>query len=196
MHKIFKPRPRYGSDVSGKGSTYSSSGFNPRSREGSDIVDTRGETYIDVSIHAPAKGATSIVNIHSIFKFCFNPRSREGSDPEGGCRTSHFREFQSTLPRRERRLKRCILVGLLKFQSTLPRRERRINTKSGTRVRKFQSTLPRRERPGGFRWRIGSRKGFNPRSREGSDASCMKEEKKNNVSIHAPAKGATHYGRN
>ena len=55
--------------------------FNPRSREGSDEIPppTRGNATL-VSIHAPAKGATSgTVKI---------------ADPE--------QEFQSTLPRRER----------------------------------------------------------------------------------------------
>ena len=54
----------------------------------------------------------------------------------------------------------------------------------------FQSTLPRRERPEtfGITKRVHN---FNPRSREGSDAynhayyGCV------DISIHAPAKGAT-----
>ena len=35
--------------------------------------------------------------------------------------------------------------------------------------------------------------GFNPRSREGSDAYVKYTEDKSRVSIHAPAKGATDY---
>ena len=100
--------------------------FNPRSREGSDIVcSIKLSKSLIISIHAPARGATSktssrvrdnFISIHapargatlyesnsmSIF-FNFNPRSREGSD---GSFFDFMRlevEFQSTLPRGERR---------------------------------------------------------------------------------------------
>ena len=33
--------------------------FNPRSREGSDLTDTRAPFWYNISIHAPAKGATN-----------------------------------------------------------------------------------------------------------------------------------------
>ena len=76
--------------------------FNPRSREGSDTESNAGLQYDRISIHAPAKGATtasvelsdnSIISIHAPAKGAtewrsdqqrlgrnFNPRSREGSD--------------------------------------------------------------------------------------------------------------------
>ena len=54
--------------------------FNPRSREGSDVQAAEGNArQMGISIHAPAKGATS-------------RRTRIRSN----------RKFQSTLPRRER----------------------------------------------------------------------------------------------
>ena len=98
----FNPRSREGSDwflfFLVKVGIY----FNPRSREGSDGRATREQTYyIKISIHAPAKGATSLIKmvyklrsfqstlprrerpnhimIHNIY-VNFNPRSREGSD--------------------------------------------------------------------------------------------------------------------
>ena len=55
----------------------------------------------------------------------------------------------------------------------------------------FQSTLPRRER---LRLRLAYhlyRSSFNPRSREGSDINAMTSYTNAQVSIHAPAKGAT-----
>ena len=55
--------------------------FNPRSREGSDmweIMLSRMRKYI--SIHAPAKGATSYAYSSIRGLINFNPRSREGSD--------------------------------------------------------------------------------------------------------------------
>ena len=38
----------------------------------------------EISIHAPAKGATQIQTLWTGYKFHFNPRSREGSDWEPG----------------------------------------------------------------------------------------------------------------
>ena len=76
--------------------------FNPRSREGSDIKPSASPTDNDISIHAPAKGATNLYSARVLLlplfqstlprrerhnnnrisiSFCdFNPRSREGSD--------------------------------------------------------------------------------------------------------------------
>ena len=99
--------------------------------------------------------------------------------------------FQSTLPRRERR--GLIFVGamLLTFQSTLPRRERPRAYPCLCRDGAFQSTLPRRERRLTSS-RSQSLKNFNPRSREGSDLLARAElVKRDVISIHAPAKGAT-----
>ena len=122
-----------------------------------------------ISIHAPAKGATAccavVPNTDAI--------------------------FQSTLPRRERRLSRLSPYLSKSFQSTLPRRERRgqkgltmvritisihAPAKGATRccympsskAQQFQSTLPRRERLLMIRYAYRKRY-FNPRSREGSD---------------------------
>ena len=39
------------------------------------------------------------------------------------------------------------LIEIIQFQSTLPRRERRYTWKALAEVEEFQSTLPRRERP-------------------------------------------------
>ena len=54
-------------------------GFNSRSREGSDFANSRSERAGNVSIHAPARGATEdsplILPLEG-----FNSRSREGSD--------------------------------------------------------------------------------------------------------------------
>ena len=102
--------------------------FNPRSREGSDhqILDlvldinisihapARGATLIGtigkslrlISIHAPARGATPLACYVRFSNRNFNPRSREGSDSFGLLRPLFQSEFQSTLPRGERRRRR------------------------------------------------------------------------------------------
>ncbi len=75
--------------------------FNPRSREGSDCGvehQVRGRL---ISIHAPARGATIM-----------------------GLWMSTNQEFQSTLPRGERRNYYKSLMAYVLFQSTLPRGER------------------------------------------------------------------------
>ena len=78
------------------------SNFNPRSRQGSDFIDVDLGVALDISIHAPVKGATrsnrpanikAKISIHAPVKGAtrgrslsarllayFNPRSREGSD--------------------------------------------------------------------------------------------------------------------
>ena len=99
--------------------------FNPRSRAGSDRSFIDSLQYMTVSIHAPARGATSVtLCIDQIQRFqstlprgerhgrepgigyrirCFNPRSRAGSDRSYDRRAKEEMVFQSTLPRGERR---------------------------------------------------------------------------------------------
>ena len=57
----FNPRSREGSDNTGDSNSHGIAiSFNPRSREGSDNVYLNDNTALIVSIHAPAKGATTI----------------------------------------------------------------------------------------------------------------------------------------
>ena len=101
-----------------------------------------------------------------------------------------------------------------RFQSTLPRRERPSSFSAGTTILyfnprsregsdftlqkkflytlTFQSTLPRRERPQEL-FHLVNLRNFNPRSREGSDNCKVGLSWWCNISIHAPAKGATDY---
>ena len=145
--------------------------FNPRSREGSDSINQLSGLCFDISIHAPARGATQDeakladidgISIHAPARGAtrtaygeaherdFNPRSREGSD----------------LPSHP------VLVISIGFQSTLPRGERpyhrRLTTDSSN---------------------------FNPRSREGSDVTSPLPLLQLGISIHAPARGATSTAR-
>ena len=54
--------------------------FNPRSREGSDQSRRIYLCRQRISIHAPAKGATTVMVKLAARHPDFNPRSREGSD--------------------------------------------------------------------------------------------------------------------
>ena len=76
----FNPRSREGSDATGCISWDDSENFNPRSREGSDSVIGKRLAENDISIHAPARGATDYTGAGTELDIYFNPRSREGSD--------------------------------------------------------------------------------------------------------------------
>ena len=123
--------------------------FNPRSREGSDSDSASAANRNRISIHAPVKGATRICLTSAPHPIYFNPRSREGSD-------AFLRRPASCPPT---------------FQSTLPRRERRLYA-----VRHYQRCAISIHAPGkgatlSCAVRQAVRRHFNPRSREGSDGS-------------------------
>ena len=99
-----------------------------------------------ISIHAPTRGAT-----------------------EQRRKLKSWFEFQSTLPREERRLSASVLSSSLIFQSTLPREERQSQV--------FCCFLDNY---------------FNPRSHERSDLSSCIKYVKPVISIHAPTRGATY----
>ena len=56
----FNPRSREGSDPETGASSGSDTNFNPRSREGSDVSERTAYYRVKISIHAPAKGATTL----------------------------------------------------------------------------------------------------------------------------------------
>ena len=166
--------------------------FNPRSREGSDLTgSTLADTTRKISIHAPAKGATSPVASSSTSSIYFNPRSREGSDICQPYLAMFLLTFQSTLPRRERRTDCVIPSATSSISIHAPAKGATVFTRffnsfkaisihapakgatafsivSVSSFALFQSTLPRRERL--LMSTKGQRqKNFNPRSREGSD---------------------------
>ena len=89
----FNPRSRAGSDgpVSNDRAFFMS--FNPRSRAGSDVISPAVQTKVDVSIHAPARGATWPRWSPRFQSRSFNPRSRAGSDAAQGRRIAPLRRF-------------------------------------------------------------------------------------------------------
>ena len=97
----FNPRTRMGCDVLLPEQVSQSSGFNPRTRMGCDDSIEEAAGYLDVSIHAPAWGATMefLADVSSslfqsthphgvrrlipdqvLRSFGFNPRTRMGCD--------------------------------------------------------------------------------------------------------------------
>ena len=187
----FNPRSRTGSDHSFYTKTNKFRCFNPRSRTGSDKWRDGGSWTSSVSIHAPARGATS-----------------------RGCRIWSAGWFQSTLPHGERRQPPLLWPFCQSVSIHAPARGATCASyslqQSGHR---FQSTLPHGERLRFLccflflrsfnpRSRTGSDGqapspwilfgSFNPRSRTGSDQMYFVNRFISDyVSIHAPARGAT-----
>ena len=126
-----------------------SADFNPRSREGSDILTARKDEHC----------------------FHFNPRSREGSDETAPFHTAAQLVFQSTLPRRERPDNTS--VPRIHPHHFNPR-SREGSDSVLLHLRTSHSDFNPRSREGSD---IRSGRGgqavahFNPRSREGSDNS-------------------------
>ena len=76
----FNPRSREGSDIEGLDEFYHSGRFNPRSREGSDDAEegTYGKLYVFQS--TLPRRERRYPDLRGSLFCCFNPRSREGSD--------------------------------------------------------------------------------------------------------------------
>ena len=148
--------------------------------------------YLDISIHAPTRGATLSMNLSLYCNLHFNPRSYERSD---GRRHGWFFNglgFQSTLLREERRLPNWPHFPMSWFQSTLLREERlnpatslqylslyfnprsyeRSDTSSASSLYKYYNFNPRSyERSDCVGWsRTITGGNFNPRSYERSDS--------------------------
>ena len=175
----FNPRSRVGSDTDASRIPHEPGNFNPRSRVGSDKKLKDADPSKEISIHAPAWGATSVSDYSIIRLLHFNPRSRVGSDRTHAGRRACNHDFN---PRSrvgsDVSQFRLLIIGAV-FQSTLPRGERHLPLWALHRSIVFQSTLPRGERLTSHS-AFASVGNFNPRSRVGSDglmsittSSCM-----------------------
>ena len=129
----------------------------------------RSQSSLVISIHAPAKGATSvkgvIIRVVAI--------------------------FQSTLPRRERRYCRCRCPCHFVFQSTLPRRERQCLYPLRCPVFQISIHAPAKGATG-YVLRILHSSGISIHApAKGATLWCHRISFPLYISIHAPAKGAT-----
>ena len=142
--------------------------FNSRSRMGSDTKALASSSAAVVSIHAPAWGATfptcACARAH-VFQFTLPHGERRGERAHG----LPFLAFQFTLPHGERHEGDVCLVGVDSFNSRSRMGSDRRSRATPGLVPEFQFTLPHGERPGA----LGA------------------SEKSHEVSIHAPAWGAT-----
>ena len=163
----FNPRSHERSDHITQSFVFRFFNFNPRSHERSDLVKVGDQYKLNISIHAPTRGAT-------VFR-----RAERNS-----CRISIH------APTRGATNNGRLCGAFYVFQSTLPREERREAYIGMPIVMQFQSTLPREERPISLNvsWYF---KNFNPRSHERSDITIYISSKRISISIHAPTRGAT-----
>ena len=72
--------------------------FNPRTRTGCDALLWACLIHEDVSIHAPARGATKHRRLQRQYILSFNPRTRTGCDGPGIMICRICLKFQSTHP--------------------------------------------------------------------------------------------------
>ena len=165
-----------------------------------------------VSIHAPARGATTGIYDRTTYLQSFNPRARTGRDvptPSG----AYQLQVSIHAPARGATLNICS-TSLFLYRVSIhapargatgadqahgragsvsihaPARGATIAAASDIFGTKFQSTRPHGARPWTKTDR-GSPRGFNPRARTGRDAPQRLEAGVVEVSIHAPARGAT-----
>ena len=188
------------------------SSFNPRARKGCDLAEVSCAIVNEVSIHAPARGATGLKWGRHFFHTSFNPRARKGRDlpreagvgvqqvsihaPARGATDcdwwwTHLMGFQSTRPQGARQEMNAYHGNALMFQSTRPQ-----GARPKLKVMKkfsywFQSTRPQ----GARRFdRSGSNQYGKFQSTRPQGARPIMETwtyRCSMVSIHAPARGAT-----
>ena len=164
--------------------------FNPRAREGRDLLGQRRHRGVEVSIHAPAKGATpnSFGDWYCVVFQSTRPRrARPPPSPQGAtlrrvsihapakgatrAASSRGRSARSFNPRaREGRdLLACLNVGTSTVSIHAPAKGATLISSNVFASKWFQSTRPRRARQiqGPQPW---DDSGFNPRAREGRDS--------------------------
>ncbi len=143
--------------------------FNPRPRAGGDQYVFCDVDGIQVSIHAPARGATRDGRSH------FQPRQFQSTPPRGGRHAAGLAAgvsnalFQSTPPRGGRPAARALLADL---DVSIHAPARGATHQVAQDVKNIRSFNPR-PRAGGDRQyvtRSSQKSGFNPRPRAGGDS--------------------------
>ena len=144
-----------------------------------------------VSIHAPARGATSSPSGVQGLHGSFNSRAREGRDQ--GCfePIASPREFQFTRPRGARRKISCWRAPLSEVSIHAPARGATLHFEATYPAVESFNSRAREGRDGKMGRLLLEQRGFNSRAREGRDAGFRASDIASPVSIHAPARGAT-----
>ncbi len=163
--------------------------FNPRAHAGRDHIQLIGEGVIEVSIHAPTRGATANRNPH-LSAVGFNPRAHAGRDIE---RENYGRKVKVSIhaPTRGATAGRKNYTMCNGFQSTRPRGARPIPILLVRSRRRFNPRAHAgRDDLGQLGCDLLHR--FNPRAHAGRDHQAYRKQRPDQaVSIHAPTRGAT-----
>ncbi len=97
--RCFNPRARVGRDPDCPATSSQIVCFNPRARVGRDPCRHPICRRLQVSIHAPAWGATTVRRNTRCSPSSFNPRARVGRDAKAKVEKATKKAFQSTRPR-------------------------------------------------------------------------------------------------
>ena len=125
-------------------------------------------------------------------RLSFNPRTRTGCDGIKASREAKKQQFQSTHPHGVRLTMIGSIIGGAMFQSTHPHGVRLKQSQICRSAIMFQSTHPHGVRLKEAAEYVDVSVGFNPRTRTGCDAAGRRVMERSEVSIHAPARGATY----
>jgi len=163
--------------------------FNPRTRTGCDICLTIFYILSTVSIHAPARGATQKYKIVSYPYFVSIHAPARGATPETAFYTVS-QKFQSTHPHGVRPNHLIISQFYLCFNPRTRTGCDKVILKQYDELMRFN---PRTRTGCDILLRVNFfvQKCFNPRTRTGCDVRILAICEQSNVSIHAPARGAT-----
>ena len=146
---------------------------------------------VQVSIHAPARGATTTAEAAGPCLWSFNPRARTGRDQRWRPRRRRTRCFNPRA-RTGRDRGRSLGAGVMDRVSIhAPARGATPGGSSGFPTRRSFNPRARTGRDGSWVPATRRRSGFNPRARTGRDATVPNRQRPDLVSIHAPARGAT-----
>ena len=210
-YRGFNSRSREGSDVVPVWKLGYFPRFNSRSREGSDSLPRTGCLPMPVSIRAPARGATGrvlkwvvreAVSIRAPARGATNSLAQLGQ----GSAVSIRAPARGATPQKPQRQHRRRVSIRAPARGATPRTAH-VDKLTGVSIRApargatrhwamlppskpFQFALPRGERPM-MTPKTPIHRSFNSRSREGSDIFHLFEPDVNQVSIRAPARGAT-----
>ena len=162
-------------------------------RERRDYLQGNPRGY-NISIHAPAEGATRNPDAVFLRLTYFNPRSRGGND-ESNLQSSFVLNYFNPRSRGGSDIAvRFTCTSISGFQSTLPRRERQIDHAERQYIERFQSTLPRRERHMRLVLHTAIFHISIHAPAEGATLCMVPCHSSTHISIHAPAEGATSKG--
>ena len=191
MKRSFNSRTREGCDTNRLVDVSRSLSFNSRTREGCDGEDVppREAIYI-VSIHAPGRGATyADIRAGGVCQG-FNSRTREGCDARSSDTRARAIKFQFTHPGGVRQVDNPSNSTETCFNSRTREGCDHCAYATSPSSLQFQFTHPGGVRPETLH-RNTPMKSFNSRTREGCDEACVLEAIDDDVSIHAPGRGAT-----